>query len=63
MTTATAEARALDHGVPPVRYARGWHCLGLADTFRDGKPHRVSAFEKKLVVWADSQGGLNALDG
>jgi 3-ketosteroid 9alpha-monooxygenase subunit A len=61
MSTAT-EARALDQGVPPVRYARGWHCLGLSDTFRDGKPHRVEAFEMKLVVWADSQGGLNVLD-
>ena len=63
MTTATTEARALDPGVAPARYARGWHCLGLADTFRDGKPHRVNAFERKLVVWADSQGKLNVLDG
>ena len=28
MSTATTEARALDPGVPPARYARGWHCLG-----------------------------------
>jgi 3-ketosteroid 9alpha-monooxygenase subunit A len=63
MSTATTEARALDHGVPPARYARGWHCLGLADTFRDGKPHAIRAFEGKLVVWQDSQGELNVLDG
>ena len=63
MSTATTEARALDQGLPPARYARGWHCLGLADTFRDGKPHAVRAFGGKLVVWEDSQGGLNVLDG
>jgi 3-ketosteroid 9alpha-monooxygenase subunit A len=63
MNTATTEARALDQGVPPARYARGWHCLGLADTFRDGKPHAIQAFGGKLVVWQDSQGGLNVLDG
>jgi 3-ketosteroid 9alpha-monooxygenase subunit A len=67
MSTATTstdkEARSLDQGVAPSRYARGWHCLGLADSFRDGKPHAVRAFEGKLVVWADSKGELNVLDG
>jgi 3-ketosteroid 9alpha-monooxygenase subunit A len=63
MSTATTEARALDQGVPPARYARGWHCLGLAETFRDGKPHAIWAFGGKLVVWQDSQGALNVLDG
>ncbi|MCX6396034.1 MAG: Rieske 2Fe-2S domain-containing protein [Propionibacteriales bacterium] len=62
MSTST-EARSLDQGVEPSRYARGWHCLGLADSFRDGKPHAVRAFEGKIVVWQDSQGNLNALDG
>jgi 3-ketosteroid 9alpha-monooxygenase subunit A len=62
MSTAT-EARALDQGVPPARYARGWHCLGLTDTFRDGKPHAIWAFGGKLVVWQDSLGELNVLDG
>jgi 3-ketosteroid 9alpha-monooxygenase subunit A len=63
MSTATTEARALDQGLPPARYARGWHCLGLAETFRDGKPHAIHAFGGKLVVWQDTQGGLNVLDG
>ena len=63
MSTAPPEARALDQGIPPARYARGWHCLGLAETFRDGKPHAIRAFGGKLVVWQDSQGGLNVLDG
>jgi 3-ketosteroid 9alpha-monooxygenase subunit A len=63
MSTTAPEARTLDAGTTPTRYARGWHCLGLAEDFRDGKPHRVDAFESKLVVWADSEGNLNVLDG
>src|SRR5690349_18158001 len=63
MSSATTDARALDQGVPPSRYARGWHCLGLAETFRDGKPHAIRAFDGKLVVWQDSEGELNVLDG
>lgn len=62
-STASSDSRSLDQGVAPSRYARGWHCLGLADSFRDGKPHAVRAFEGKIVVWEDSQGNLNALDG
>ena len=58
-----SDTRKLDHGTPPERFARGWHCLGLADSFRDGKPHAIEAFGGKLVVWADSQGKLNVLDG
>lgn len=58
-----AEVRMVDAGSPPTRFARGWHCLGLAETFRDGKPHAIEAFGTKLVVFADSQGRLNILDG
>jgi 3-ketosteroid 9alpha-monooxygenase subunit A len=56
------EVRSIDVGVPPARYARGWHCLGLVETFRDGKPHAVEAFGTKLVVFADSAGDLKILD-
>ena len=59
----TASARLIDAGAPPTRFARGWHCLGLADTFRDGKPHAINAFDTKLVVFADSKGDLRVLDG
>jgi 3-ketosteroid 9alpha-monooxygenase subunit A len=54
--------RTIDVGVPPTRFARGWHCLGLAESFRDGKPHAIEAFGTKLVVFADSTGELNVLD-
>jgi 3-ketosteroid 9alpha-monooxygenase subunit A len=37
--------------------------LGLERDFNDGKPHEVQAFGGKLVVWADSEGKLNVLDG
>ncbi len=60
---SVSPARSLDHGSQPVRFARGWHCLGLSETFRDGRPHAVQGFGTKLVVWADTQGKLNVLDG
>ena len=50
--------RTIDTGVPPARFARGWHCLGLASSFRDPGPHAVAAFGTKLVVFADSAGGV-----
>ena len=58
-----SDTRILDKGKPPERFARGWHCLGLAETFADGKPHGIEAFGGKLVVWQDTQGQLNVLDG
>ena len=61
--TAKSDVRSLDHGTTPLRYARGWHCLGLASTFADGKPHAIYGFGTKLVVWQDSTGKLNVLDG
>ena len=33
-----SETRLLDAGSAPERFARGWHCLGLAESFRDGVP-------------------------
>jgi 3-ketosteroid 9alpha-monooxygenase subunit A len=53
--------REIDSGTPLSRYARGWHCLGLADRFHDGKPHAVSAFGTKLVVF-EIDGRLQVLD-
>ncbi|HXB49225.1 MAG TPA: Rieske 2Fe-2S domain-containing protein [Streptosporangiaceae bacterium] len=55
--------RSIDAGAPPSRFARGWHCLGLAAPFRDGNPHAVEAFGTKLVVFAGESGELNVLDG
>ncbi|WP_067720946.1 Rieske 2Fe-2S domain-containing protein [Nocardia yamanashiensis] len=57
------EYRQIDVGAPQRRYARGWHCLGLAADFRDGKPHGVDAFGTRLVVFADGTGTIHVLDG
>ena len=54
--------RTIEAGALPARFARGWHCLGLAAGFRDGGPHAVAAFGTKLVVFADSSGALHVLD-
>src|SRR5215218_5611775 len=61
--TSTHEIREIDTGTPMQRYARGWHCIGLAEDFRDGNPHGINAFGTRLVVFADSQGDLQVLDG
>jgi 3-ketosteroid 9alpha-monooxygenase subunit A len=55
--------RSIDAGAPPSRFARGWHCLGLAEPFKDGSPHAVEAFGTKLVVFAGAGGELRVLDG
>ncbi|QGK70378.1 Rieske 2Fe-2S domain-containing protein [Allosaccharopolyspora coralli] len=57
------EVRIIDVGTPPTRFARGWHCLGLSEQFKDGTPHAVHAFGTKLVVFQSSDGALNVLDG
>lgn len=56
------EVRIIDTGAPPERYARGWHCLGLARDFADGKPHQIKAFGTDLVVFATPDGSLKVLD-
>ena len=58
----TEDVRQIEAGAPPERFARGWHCLGLAEHFADGKPHSVEAFGTKLVIWEGKDGQLRALD-
>ncbi|MFI6516149.1 Rieske 2Fe-2S domain-containing protein [Spirillospora sp. NPDC050679] len=55
--------RVIEAAPPPERFARGWHCLGLADTYKDGRPHAVEAFGTKLVVFQGEGGGLSVLNG
>jgi 3-ketosteroid 9alpha-monooxygenase subunit A len=55
-------SRSIEAGAPPQRFARGWHCLGLAEPLRQGGPHAIEAFGTKLVVWADARGELHVLD-
>ncbi|WP_019449440.1 Rieske 2Fe-2S domain-containing protein [Cupriavidus sp. BIS7] len=48
---------------PEPRYARGWHCLGLANDYRDGKPHTLNIFGRRLAAFADSTGAIRVIDG
>jgi 3-ketosteroid 9alpha-monooxygenase subunit A len=57
-----SDVRAIEAAATPTRFARGWHCLGLADRFRDGKPHSIQAFGQKLVIFQSGDGTLNVLD-
>ncbi|MER5204267.1 Rieske 2Fe-2S domain-containing protein [Streptomyces sp. NPDC002825] len=63
MTVLNDEVRVIETGRPPTRFARGWHCLGLAETFKDGKPHEIEAFGTKLVVFrGEDDGQLHVLN-
>src|SRR3546814_16452330 len=63
MTAVEDEVRRIEADAAPTRFARGWHCLGLAKDFQDGKPHQVNAFGEKLVVFCGEDGQVNVLDG
>ncbi|GAA2594937.1 MULTISPECIES: Rieske 2Fe-2S domain-containing protein [Streptomyces] len=60
--SAHDDVRAIEAAAAPTRFARGWHCLGLAEKYKDGKPHAVTAFGQKLVVFQAGDGTLNVLD-
>ncbi|WP_344269239.1 Rieske 2Fe-2S domain-containing protein [Actinomadura napierensis] len=61
--TESDAVRKIEAEVVSSRFARGWHCLGLAEKFKDGKPHTVNAFGGKLVVFTGADGRTNVLDG
>ncbi|MGW1253329.1 Rieske 2Fe-2S domain-containing protein [Streptomyces sp. NPDC002535] len=63
MTALNDEVRVIEAGSVPARFARGWHCLGLADSFKDGDPHEIEAFGTKLVVFqGEDDGRLHVLN-
>ncbi|WP_406155095.1 Rieske 2Fe-2S domain-containing protein [Streptomyces sp. NBC_01023] len=63
MTAASEEVRVIEAAAPPTRFARGWHCVGLADSFKDGKPHEIEAFGTRLVVFqGEDDGELHVLN-
>ena len=63
MTDVGNEVRLIEADAAPTRFARGWHCLGLAKDFTDGQPHQINAFGQKLVVFAGEDGKVSVLDG
>ncbi|KRA29516.1 MULTISPECIES: Rieske 2Fe-2S domain-containing protein [unclassified Nocardioides] len=60
--TTHDQIRQIEVDAGPRRFARGWHCLGLARDLTDGKPHQINAFGQKLVVFAGEDGTINVLD-
>ncbi|MFE7552727.1 Rieske 2Fe-2S domain-containing protein [Streptomyces gardneri] len=63
MTALNDEVRVIEAGNVPARFARGWHCLGLAEDFKDGNPHEIEAFGTKLVVFqGEDDGQLHVLN-
>ncbi|MEU6750429.1 Rieske 2Fe-2S domain-containing protein [Actinomadura nitritigenes] len=61
--TESDAVRKIEAEAISSRFARGWHCLGPAEKFKDGKPHTVNAFGQKLVVFTGEDGKTNVLDG
>jgi 3-ketosteroid 9alpha-monooxygenase subunit A len=45
-----------------VRYGRGWHCLGEAQDYRDGKLHTLNIFGSRLLAFATSAGQISVID-
>lgn len=45
------------------RYARGWHCLGLASDFEPLKPVSLKYFGTELVAFRGEDGQVRILDG
>ncbi|MCP9758880.1 aromatic ring-hydroxylating dioxygenase subunit alpha [Aquitalea sp. S1-19] len=46
----------------PTRFARGWHCIGVAADFHDGQAHTLNLFGTRLAAFADSKGQVHVLD-
>ncbi len=44
------------------RYARGWHCLGEAEAFRDGKLHTLNVFGSRLLGFVGKDNQIAVLD-
>ena len=62
MTGTKLDPRLIDRGTPPERFARGCHCLGLAEPFRDGKPHAIAHGDVAGSGCADRMGRGSLLE-
>ena len=59
---SSAPIHKIEAAAPPARYARGWHCLGLASEYQDGKPHGINIFGTRLVIFQGEDQQLRVLD-
>ncbi|HXW84295.1 MAG TPA: Rieske 2Fe-2S domain-containing protein [Candidatus Binataceae bacterium] len=57
-----ASLRTIEASPIENRYARGWHCLGLASDYHDGNPHSLSAFGTRLVAFQGGNQQVHVLD-
>ncbi len=64
MATAIKSTKAykIEAHSPPERFARGWHCLGLADDYKDGKIHGINIFGTRIIIFQKQDGSLSAMD-
>ena len=58
---ATRQPARIEAAVVPNRYARGWHCLGLASDYAH-KPVSLHYFNTKLVAFRGTDGRVAILD-
>ena len=56
------EAYKIESQPVEERYARGWHCLGLAREYT-GQPQALNYFGTKLVAYRGEDGRVHILDG
>ena len=65
MATAMQSSKAYEIKAeqPPERFARGWHCLGLAEDYKDGQIHGIDIFGTRIVIFKKENGELAALNG
>ena len=61
-SVASAPMHTIESVPPPERYARGWHCLGLAADYKDGKPHSLDIFGTRLVCFQGEDGQIRILN-
>ena len=59
--SAQLQVRIIEAAPVAERYARGWHCLGLASEYTE-KPQMLEYFGTRLVVYRGASGGLHILD-
>lgn len=61
-SVASAPMHTIESVPPPERFARGWHCLGLAADYKDGKPHSLDIFGTRLVCFQGEDGQIRILN-
>lgn len=59
VASGQGEARQIVNNGVPLRFARGWHCLGLSKNFNDGKVRSLKAFGQEITVRTAADGRIH----